>query len=198
MKSALAISFFLLLGACSHEKTDPAMAQIGHDPISVRGWIADIDTGAPPGDFLTVETAAARRLQNFQSTNVWVENTPYVSGGVAETGSFILLDVPPHNITITFSAPGLPASHLVIQDAPPNCDILIPGLILKPNGVAIADPKQLRVRIAAKISKPAPTGMTARIAGIPVPVIQVPINAMVDRRDYPSAPAVISPVAKVK
>src|ERR1700755_1816319 len=122
----LAIVLILLAVACGGAKESHAPGEVSRDPISVRGWISDIDTGAEPGNFKTVETEAARRAQNFQSTNVWVENAPYVSGGVAETGAFILLDVPPGRPTITFTAPGAAAAQVVIQDAPPNCDIFLP------------------------------------------------------------------------
>lgn len=199
MRSAAALALIILTAACSNEKPDPAFKQISKEPISVRGWIADIDAGQDSGRFRTVETEAAQRLQNFQSTNIWVDKVPFVSGGVAETGAFVLLDVPPGRAVVGFSAPGIPAASVVIENAPPNADVLIPGLILRRDGVAIADPKALRVRVTSKVETPGPTAMTTTIAGIRVPVTIVPLNAMIDRRDYPTAPAVTpAPVARVK
>src|SRR5439155_7700931 len=94
-------SILLLALACA--APDPNTPRVSKEPISVRGWIADV-AGSPHAPFQTPETEAVRKLQLFQSASVWVDNAPYVSGGVAENGSFILLDVPPGNITITFNA----------------------------------------------------------------------------------------------
>ncbi|HKO56472.1 MAG TPA: hypothetical protein VJ276_11380 [Thermoanaerobaculia bacterium] len=194
MRSAPVLAVVLLLAACTGELPS---AHLAKEPISLRGWIADVD-GSSNGAFRTVETESARRVQLFQSTNIWVENAPYVSGGVADTGAFLLLDVPPGNITVSFTAPGAQNAKLVMQNVPGNADVLIPALQLKANGVALLDPKAVKVRVAAKIDKARPTKMTATIAGVLVPVIEVPIAEMVDRRDYPDAPSTVAPVATVK
>lgn len=199
MKRAIAAALLLLSAACGGGKPAAAGPQVSHEPISVRGWIEDVDTGETSNTFRTVETEAARRTQNFQSTNIWVDGAPYVSGGVSETGAFVLLDVPPGKATISFSAPGVPQTNLVLGDIPGNADVVIPGLILRKNGVALADPAAVQVRVAAKIAKPVRTSLTAHVAGVAIPVTQVPINAMIDRRDYPVAPAATpAPVAKVR
>src|SRR5438876_11755818 len=99
----LLIALTLVITACSD--SNPNTPRVSKEPISVRGWIADV-AGSPHAPFQTPETEAVRKLQLFQSASVWVDNAPYVSGGVAENGSFILLDVPPGKITITFNAPG--------------------------------------------------------------------------------------------
>jgi hypothetical protein len=75
-----------------------------------------------------------------------------------------------------------------LENIPGNADVLIPGLILKPDGIAVANPKALQVRLAAKIARPRATPHSARVAGVTVPVIEVPTAAMVDRRDYPNPP----------
>jgi hypothetical protein len=173
-------------------------AHLSKEPVSLRGWIADVEQ---PQDntFRTVETESARRAQLFQGTNIWVENAPYVSGGLAETGAFLLLDVPPGNISVDFTPPGGQTVRLVMQNIPGNADVMIPALLLKPNGtVALLDPTGVKVRVAAKIDKAQPTKLTAIIAGVSVPVLEVPIADMVDRRDYPSAPASTAPAATVK
>jgi len=192
----------LLLAACCSLLTtcggEIPSAHLSKSPISVRGWIADVEQ-PQDGAFRTVETESARRIQLFQGTNIWVENAPYVSGGVAETGAFLLLDVPPGNITVDFTPPGGQNARLVMQNIPGNADVLIPAVLLKPNGsVALLDPKAVKVRLAANIDKPRPTNMLATVAGVNVPVIEVPIAEMVDRRDYPNAPATTAPVATVK
>ncbi len=181
--------------ACSNEKH---AAPVSKDPVSVRGWIADVDTGAPNDRYRTVETESARRTAAFQAMNVWVEGAAYASGGVAENGSFIFLDVPPGKTAIGFSTTGVPQAMLTLENVPPNADIFVPGLVLTPKGITVADPKAIRVRIAAKVAKPAPAGLTARIAGNDVPVMNVPINSMIDRHDYPIPPSSTpAPIAKV-
>ncbi|HEX7192112.1 MAG TPA: hypothetical protein VF381_11140 [Thermoanaerobaculia bacterium] len=195
MRSAAAALLCALLVSCSNEK--PAAA-VSKDPISVRGWIADVDTGAPSDRFRTVETESARRTAAFQAMNVWVDGAPYASGGVAENGSFIFLDVPPGKTAIGFSTTGVPQAMLTLENVPPNADIFVPDLVMTPKGMTVADPKAIRVRVAAKIGKPAPSGLTARIVGIDVPVMNVPINSMIDRHDYPTPPSTTPvPIAKV-
>jgi len=189
--------FVLFLAACDGGNPGSSFKNLSMQPISVRGWIADVESPSN-GTFHTVETEAARRAHLFQSANIWVENTPYVSGGIAETGAFLLLDVPPGNVTITFSAPGAPASHLVLQNVPGNADVLIPALLLKPNGVELLQPEAVRVRVGAKIAKARATGRSAIIAGKPVPVMEVPLGELIDRRDYPNAPGGPVPLATVR
>ena len=173
------------------------MSQLSKAPTSVRGWIADVER--PEGDtsLRTIETETARRAELFGATTVWVENAEYVSGGVAENGSFVLLDVPPGNVTITFTAPGVEASALILENVPGTADLLIPGIVLKRTGVALQDPKLVRVRIPARVDQPRPTGKTALVAGHPVPVVDTPLAQMTDRRDFP-APAGFAPVATVR
>jgi hypothetical protein len=187
----------LLLAACG-EKRDAAPAP-SREPISVRGWIAEVEQ--PESNvFRTVETESARRTATFQGTTLWIDHVDYVSGGIAETGSFILLDVPPGNVAITFSAPpSVPQAKLTLENIPGNADVFVPGMILKKDGtVTVADPKAIQVRLAAQIDKPRPTKLVAKVAGNPVTVMEVPINAMVDRRDYPAAPSTGAPLAKVR
>jgi hypothetical protein len=184
----------LLLLACREESNTP---RVSKDPISVRGWIADVE-GSPHAPFHTAETEGVRKFQLFKSTYVAVDNAPYVSGGIAENGSFLLLDVPPGNTTITFTAPGAPAAKLLLQNIPGNADVLLPALLLKPDAVALLDPKAVSVRLPARVERPLPSGITARVDGITVPVMNTPIAAMIDRHDYPTPPATRMPLAKVK
>lgn len=185
----------LVVAACG--PANPNGPQVSKEPISVRGWIVDV-AGSPHAPFQTPETEAARRRQLFQSTYVDVENAPYVSGGIAENGAFILLDVPPGNITITFTAPGAPAARLVLKNIPGNADVFVPAMLLKPDSVALLEPKNVKVRLAATIERPATTNLTANVAGLAVPVMNTPIAQMADRHDYPNPPAGLRPLATVK
>lgn len=193
MKSCWVI--ILVAIACSPQ--DDKTPRVSKEPISVRGWIADVERPAAAA-YPTRETEAARKVQLFQATNVWVDNAPYVSGGVAENGAFILLDVPPGNTTITFSAPGAAAARLVLQNVPGNADVFVPGLVLRPSSVSILDPKAVQVRMAAHVSKPELTAGKATVAGVVIPIINTPYSAMTDRHDYPNPPGTFAPLATVR
>jgi hypothetical protein len=195
MKKLLAFAVLLLVVACS--SPEPAGPALSKEPISVRGWIADVE-GAPDAAFRTVETDALRKQQLFQSMYVWVDNAPYVSGGVAENGAFLLLDVPPGNITIEFSAPGTAAGKLVLQNVPGNADVFIPAILLRRDSVALLDPKGVKVRMAGSVDRAKPIGMVSSVAGLPVPVMTTPIAEMADRHDYPVRPAAARPLGTVK
>ena len=197
-KGAFFLGFLLIFG-CNGEK-GPTQT-LSRSPVSVRGWIADVEQPGEPGKFRTVETEAARRIELFQQTSVWIEGKPFVSGGVAETGAFLLLDVPPGDVEITFNAPGAEHVKLVLKNIPGSADVFIPALLLTPTGSKALEPNLLKVRMAAKIDKERPTGKTVEVAGVQVPIVETPYNDMQDRRDYPdivNAPGQRTPVATVK
>jgi hypothetical protein len=192
MKLRAAAILLLLTVACGAEPPKKGQPVMSAEPVSVRGWIADVEgAGGDGSTYRTVETEAARRAQLFQSINVFVENSPYASGGMAENGSFLLLDVPPGKVTIVFQAPGAPASRLVMQNVPGNADIFVPAVLLKKDGVALLQPKDVKVRLAASIDKAKPTGATANISGQAVPVVETPYAQMEDRRDWPTPPGIM-------
>ncbi len=164
------------------------------EPVSVRGWILDVK-GAKRAE--TMEMEIARRSQLFLSSSVWVEKVDYASGGIAENGAFVVLDVPPQSSTIGFNAPGAETAKVVLQNIPGNADVYIPDLVLQEGGATVLDPKKIVVRITGDVSKPTRTGKTAMVAGYTVPVVEVPITQMYDRRDYPQVPG-FRPVATVK
>jgi hypothetical protein len=190
----VALLVALVLAGCGGESA----ARPDKSPVSVRGWIADVEGSNPEGSFRTVETESARRIAMFQQTSTWIENAEFVSGGVAETGAFILLDVPPGNVTISFNAPNAETAKLVLENVPPSADVFIPGLVLKKDGSDVEDPKAIQVRVAASIDKPRPMNIVAKIDGHPVTVIETPYDAMMNRREYPDVPAGYIPLAKVK
>jgi hypothetical protein len=185
----------LLSAACSSPESQAP--RVSKEPISVRGWITDVE-GPSNAPYRTTETEIARKMQLFQGTSVWVENAPYISGGVAENGSFLLLDVPPGTTTITFTAPGAPAAKLVLQKIPGNADVFIPGLLLRRDSVALTDPNGVHVRMAAHIDKPSPSGATASVAGVSIPIVNTPISAMSDRHDFPNPPGSWKPLTVVR
>lgn len=186
-----------LLAAACGGPSEPKGPHVHKDPISVRGWIVDVETG-PSTAYHTVETEAARKRDLFRGTNVWIENAPYVSGGVAETGAFLLLDVPPGDVTITFSAPGVPVSRLVLKQIPGNADVFIPAMLIRKDAVSLLDPKSTKVRVAAQIDKAVPTGAFANVGDQRIAVVSTPIREMIDRLDYPNAPSSQAPLATVK
>ena len=183
----------LLVAACGGETTDSSRAP-ARNPVSVRGWITDV-ANAKRAE--TIEMEIARRTQLFQSSSVWVENNEFASGGIAENGAFIVLDVPPTNAILGFNAPGAETAKIVLQNVPGNADVFIPNVILENGGAKVLDPKAILIRVPGDVDKPTPNGKTAVVAGHTVPVIETPLGQMFDRREYPS-PAGFRPVATVK
>jgi hypothetical protein len=182
------------LAGCGAEKPDNSVYQLSRNPTSVRGWILDVK-GAQHEQVIDMEIA--RRSQLFQASSVWVENTEFASGGIAENGAFIILDVPPIKSTVGFNAPGAETARIVLEGVPGTADVFIPDIILEPNGATVLDPKKILVRLPGDVKTPRNTGKTARVAGYVVPVIETPIAQMTDRRDYPN-PGGFRPVATVR
>lgn len=195
MRNLAAFAAVLVITTCG--PSEPRNPVLSKEPISVRGWIVDVEGGANAA-YQTVETEAYRKSQLFQTMNVWVDNAPYVSGGVAETGAFLLLDVPPGSVTIVFSAPGAPEARLVLENIPGNADVFVPEILLRRSSVALLDPKRVMVRVAASVDHAKPTGTTAHVAGLAVPIMTTPTREMSDRHDYPVRPAAARPLGVVR
>lgn len=182
----------LLAVSCNESKNSPHA--LSRQPLSVRGWVEDV-AGAKRGE--TIEMEIARRQELFAATSVWVENNEFASGGVAENGAFIVLDVPPGNSVIGFNAPGAETARLTLENMPGSADVLIPAIILENGGAKVRDPKAIQIRVAGRVDKPTPTGKFAIIAGNQVPVMETPLSAMANRREYPDPPG-YRPVATIK
>src|SRR5919206_4288344 len=167
------IAFFTLFLLVACGEPDPNSSQaIARNPVSVRGWVLDVK-GAQHAE--TAELEIARRTELFAGASVWVEDTQYASGGIAENGAFIILDVPLEKATIGFQMTGADQARLVLENVPPNAEVFIPNVILEPGGATVHDPKAILVRIPdAGVDKPAPTGKTAKVAGYTVPVLAAP------------------------
>lgn len=189
MFRGVVIGALFLLTACGEEGV-----KVARDPTSVRGWVLDVK-GAQRGE--TIEMELARRAELFASTSVWVENIDYASGGIAENGAFVVLDVPPESATLGFNAPGAETARVELRGVPSHADVLIPNLILQPGGATVLDPSKMVVRVPGSVSKPTRTGRTANVAGYDVPVVEVPLSQLKDRRDFPQVPGV-RPVATVR
>jgi hypothetical protein len=193
MTRPLAALALLVLAACGGGEKS-ALSSISREPVSVRGWILDVK-GAQHADNADMEIA--RRTQLFLSSSVWVENTEYASGGIAENGAFVVLDVPPNNAILGFNAPGAETAKIVLEGVPGNADVLIPNVILQPNGATVYDPKQIQIRIPVDIDKARDSGRTAKVAGYTVRIIETPYNELMNRREYPVPPG-FRPVATVR
>ena len=161
------------------------------NPISIRGWIAGIDTGTPPpGDVFAVTSPDLKispyQSQLFQETNLSIEGVAYASGGVSDNGSFVVLDAPPGDVVLNFQAPGISLVQLRMANIPPNADLLIPAIQLHPDRVEILDPEGIAIRVPAP-----PRGERkqldekAIVGEHEVVVWQVPLRDMMDRRDWP-------------
>ena len=187
------VPLLLIVVACGGGQ-QPAQP-LSKTPVSVRGWIADVE-GASRGELQTPETEGARLAELFQATNAWIDDAPYVSGGVAPNGSFILLDVPPGNVTISFRAPGAEQARLTLQNIPGNADVLIPAILLTKDSSTLLQPDQVYVRIPGPVNAPRRIDHQASINGVPVPVLEAPVASFVDRRDFPERG--LRPVAIVR
>src|SRR5438270_9462868 len=89
MQRRAVIFIVLIAAACGKESAQrPTLPGVSREPISVRGWIADVDPQSGTGVYRTVETEAARKAEAFQALNVWIDNAPYVSGAIAPNGAF--------------------------------------------------------------------------------------------------------------
>ncbi len=193
-RQLIAIATLVLAGCGGSEKSETSVYALARNPISVRGWILDVK-GSQHEQIADMEIA--RRTQLFQSTTVWVENVEFASGGVAENGSFIVLDVPPNKAIIGFNAPGAETARIVLEGVPGTADVFIPDVILEANGATVLDPKKIVIRLPADVDKPTPSGKTAKVGGYTVPIINTPLREMIDRREYPD-PGGFRPVATVK
>jgi hypothetical protein len=196
MRKLLAL-LVIFAAACGGHESPNRESGVSRSPISVRGWVADV-AGSPSATYRTAETEAARKMSLWAATNVWIEGAPYISGGVAENGSFILLDVPPGNVTVSFAAPGAPDAKLVLQNVPGNADVYLGPIQLKPGGVDLLDLGNAKVRLAAKIDQPRPTGKTALVAGKALPIVETPMKMMTDRLDFPTPPPLGGGMATVR
>jgi hypothetical protein len=194
MSRAFLALTIVVLAACGGGTSESNVHSMSREPVSVRGWILDVK-GARHEEIMDMEIS--RRTQIFQSSSVWVEKTEFASGGIAENGAFIILDVPPMNATIGFNAPGAETAKIVLEGVPGTADVFIPDVILEPNGATVLDPKKILVRMPAKVDKPTPSGKTAKVGGYTVPIMNTPLGQMIDRREYPN-PGGFRPVAVVK
>jgi hypothetical protein len=192
------ISLFplLLFVACGREP-DVAMQNLSKTPASVRGWLLDIRPDGTPAEPLTMMEFERRRAA-FDATNIAVEEQPYASGGISESGAFVVLDVPSGNAIIVFQPPGMPDAFLHLENIPPSADVLLPELVVQPPYVRLARPGRAVVRLPARVKEPRRLEQTARIAGVEVRIVEVPFSHMADRRDFPHPDDAGRPLATVK
>lgn len=156
-------------------------------PVSVRGWIADVEL--PPSDLMKVTDPylqIQRKYAMFRDTAISVEGVNFVSGGVAETGAFIMLDVPPGDSIINFQPPGLPDAQLVLRQIPGNADVLLPGLLIKGTKVELFKPEEAMVRIAGSGTERKKLDFVAFVGDQRIDVWEVPLSELIDRREYPT------------
>lgn len=161
-------------------------------PISIRGWFSEIDVGQQQRkDTVFSVTQPGTRVSSYLSnllkeTNISVRDVPYASGGVAEDGSFVILDSPPGRIVIDMQAPGISLVPLVLENIPPNADVLIPSLKLTPERVVLLEPERVLVRVPTRTKERKKAAQQAIVGGVRVDVWEVPLREMMDRRDWPN------------
>lgn len=181
MNRALAFCF-ISLGLISCGESGPTY----RGPVSVRGYIESVP-GAVALDPRFKVVAGNPEAELFKQTSISVDNADFVSGNVADDGTFVLLDVPSGNVVLTFTAPGAPESKLSLGEIPPSADVLLPGVVVKPDSVDLSDPARAVVRVVANRDGLKPY-RSSTVDGVNVPVQYVPLAEMSDRRDYPNRP----------
>lgn len=188
MNSKLAIFFvsasLLVAAACGGgEGTGMRPKGLSDTPTSVRGWVDVIEpVGAAPIADPTL--AMQRQAELLADTSVSVEGVDFASGGVSPNGAFLILDVPPTKSVISFNAPGAQA-QLHLDGVPPYADVFIPYIALKNNKVILMRPDRVTVRVASATNQRKRLAQFATIEGLKVPVDEVPIKDLGDRRDFP-------------
>jgi hypothetical protein len=186
-RTLLLVPILLALGiaACSAPKGETAAARSG--PVSVRGWIADVEL-PPSHNFMVTDPylQIQRKYAMFRETAISVEGVQYVSGGVAETGAFIMLDVPSGDSIINFQPPGLPDAQLRLRQIPGSGDVLLPGLIIKGTQVVLFKPENAMVRLPGSGTERKKLDIPAFVSDQRIDVWEVPLAEMVDRREYPT------------
>jgi hypothetical protein len=183
MKALATLSLFILIGCQSEPAAGP---RISRTPASVRGWIQEIE--APQTELYKLRSAttgaAQAKMELFAETSVVVADFQFASGGVAETGSFIVLDVPPGDINLTFTSSHLGDMHLPIRNVPANADILLRGVRLTRGKAEVIDPSLVEVRVP-QIKGQQPPATPVLVQGKEIIPRVVPISELEDRRDYP-------------
>lgn len=184
-KLTVFLTILLVASSCATPEDDGGGP--GKTPVSVRGYIAYIQL--PPQEMMKVTDPikAQQRMRQFLSdTNIYVVNMPFVSGSIAETGAFIMLDVPPGDVTVRFQPPGLQEAQLVIRNLPGNADVILAGLKIDGHSVSLIDPSKSVARIPIDGDVRRKLDINVYVGDQPIEVWEVPFNDLVDRREFPT------------
>lgn len=167
-----------VIGSCEEPRS-----QIVNHPVSIRGWIADVERTIPPGVSPNVIIQGNTLEDYIQQSNVYLKGGKLITGGLMN-GSFIMMDVPPGDATIVFQAPGIYQSPMTIHGIPPAADVVLSGVDITKHGTKLDDPSKALVRIAAKIDKMREIPSTTTINGVKIRTVEVPLVKMGDRMNY--------------
>ncbi len=130
--------------------------------------------------------ARRRMMQFLTDTNIYVPDMPFVSGAIAETGAFLLLDVPPGEVRIRFQPPGLAEADLVLRNLPGNADVILPGLKIDGETVTLLEPAKAVVRIPIDEDVRRKLDYFVYAGEQEIEVWEVPFADLVDRREFPT------------
>jgi hypothetical protein len=190
----LALVTVLSISGCEGGESSGPNIRLSQGPVSIRGWISDVSTGARV-QVLDPMMALQRKMEIFRSSAVSIEGTQWASGGLSETGGFLMLDVPPGDVTVLFQLEGRGDVRLACKGLPSSADVFLPSLIVNSDGIELGDPSKAIVRIPGETKKA--TGAFATIGKHRVPVVMVPLSEMIDRREYPVPPEFVQPTRPV-
>ena len=193
MRRALLLLLSLaVLAACGGRETldQPGRAGFRKSPVSIRGWIAEIDLGFKQPETFAVtgmdSSIPPQQRELFEETYISIENVNYASGGVADDGSFVVLDAPPGTLVLNMQAPGVPLVQMKLENVPPNADVLIPAIKLYPDRYELTAPDRITIRVPSQGTERKKLPAQAIVGGVKVDVWEVPLREMIDRRDWPS------------
>lgn len=176
--SVFLLLIVLLVIACGGEGKAPRRP--AQDPVSIRGWILDIEgvpSDAPDQVFPSLNRSP---IQYILDANVYIPDQQFVSGTI-ENGSFVMLDVANGDVTIMFQAAGIADSPMKVKGVPPSADLVLPGIVIGKERTYLVDPTKAMVRIPSNVAEVEEIPSTTFVNGDKVPTFSIPIKKMGDR-----------------
>ena len=172
------VTAVLVVSSCGGGET--TTRRPAQNPISIRGWIMDIE--GTPSDIPDVAFPAINRapIQYILDANVYVPDQQYVSGTI-ENGSFVMLDVANGDATIMFQAAGIADSPMRVKGVPPSADLVLPGIVIGKEISYVADSRRAMVRIPSNVAEVEEVPSTTFVNDEKISTYNIPIKKMGDR-----------------
>jgi len=167
-----------VIAACGEGEKSPRRP--AQDPVSIRGWILDIEGIPSDSPDLVFPSLNRSPIQYVLEANAYIPDQQFVSGTI-ENGSFVMLDVANGDVTIMFQAAGIADSAMKIKGVPPSADLVLPGIVIGKERTYLIDPTKAMVRIPSNVAEVEEIPSTTFVNGDKVPTFNIPIKKMGDR-----------------